>query len=36
MPQSSTLDIGMGGPTDSIAVTYVANAHDTEVVYLGT
>jgi hypothetical protein len=36
MPQSSTLDIGMGGPTDSIAVTSVANAHDTEVVSLGT
>jgi transposase len=36
MHQSSTLVIGMDVHTDSIAVAYVAQAHDAEVTYLGT
>jgi transposase len=36
MNQSSTLYIGMDVPKDTIAVAYVANAHDAEVVCLGT
>src|SRR5919106_2612696 len=36
MSQSSTLFIGMDVHKDSIAVAYVAKAHDAEVVFLGT
>jgi transposase len=36
MPQSSTLYIGMDVHKDTIAVAYVAKAHDAEVVFLGT
>ncbi len=36
MPQSSTLYIGMDVHKDTIAVAYVATAHDAEVVFLGT
>jgi hypothetical protein len=36
MHQSRTLDIGMDGHPDTMAVAYVANAHDAEVVFLGT
>ena len=36
MPQSSTLYIGMDVHTDTIAVAYIAKAHDAEVVFLGT
>jgi hypothetical protein len=32
MLQSSVLDIEMGGPQHAVAVSYVANAHDPEVV----
>jgi len=35
MPQSSTLSVGLDVHQASIAVAYVANAHDAEVVYLG-
>jgi hypothetical protein len=35
-PQSRTLDIGMAVHTDSVAVAYVAQGHDAEVLYLGT
>jgi transposase len=36
MPQSSTLDIGMEVHKDTLAVAYVAKAHDAEGVFLGT
>jgi transposase len=36
MPQSRTLYIGMDVHKDTIAVAYVAKAHDAEVVFLGT
>jgi hypothetical protein len=36
MNQPSTLDIGMDVHKDTIAVAYVAKAHDAEVVDLGT
>jgi hypothetical protein len=36
MHQSSTLYIGMDVHKDSIAVAYVAKAHDAEVTFLGT
>ena len=36
MPQSSTLYVGMDVHQESIAVAYVAKAHDAEVIYLGT
>jgi hypothetical protein len=36
MSQSSTLDVGMDVHTASIAVAYVANAHNAEVTFLGT
>jgi transposase len=36
MNQSSTLYIGMDVHKDTIAVAYVAKAHDAEVVFLGT
>jgi len=35
MPQSSTLYVGLDVPKDSIAVAYIAKAHDAEVIYLG-
>ena len=36
MPHSSTLDVGLDVPKDSIAVASVAKAHDAEVIYRGT
>jgi hypothetical protein len=36
MRHSSTLSIGVGVHKESIAVAYVAHAHDAEVIYLGT
>ena len=36
MRQSSTLYIGLDVHKDSIAVAYVAKAHDAEVTFLGT
>ena len=36
MPQSSTLDVGLDVHKESIAVAYVAKAHDAEVIYLGS
>jgi hypothetical protein len=36
MRHSSTLSIGLGVHKESIAVAYVAHAHDAEVIYLGT
>jgi transposase len=36
MNQSSTLYIGMDVHKDTIAVAYIAKAHDAEVVFLGT
>jgi transposase len=36
MPQSSTLSVGLDVHRESIAVAYVAKAHDAEVIYLGT
>jgi transposase len=36
MSQSSTLYVGLDVHKDSIAVAYVAKAHDAEVIYLGT
>ena len=36
MTQSSTLYVGMDVHKDSIAVAYVAQEHQAEVVYLGT
>ena len=36
MSQSSTLYVGMDVHKESIAVAYVANAHDAEVTFLGT
>jgi transposase len=36
MPESPTLYVGMDVHQDSIAVAYVAHAHDAQVVYLGT
>ena len=36
MPPPSTLYVGLDVHTDSIAVAYVAKAHDAEVIYLGT
>jgi transposase len=36
MPQSSTLYVGLDVHKESIAVAYVAQAHDAEVIYLGT
>jgi transposase len=35
MPQSSTLSVGMEVHKESMAVAYVAQAHDTEVTFLG-
>jgi transposase len=35
MPHSSTLDVGLDVHQDSIAVAYVVNDHDAEVIYLG-
>jgi hypothetical protein len=35
MNQSRTLSMGMDGHTDTMAVAYVATAHDAEVVFLG-
>ena len=35
MSESSTLFVGMDVQKDSIAVAYVAQAHGTEVMYLG-
>jgi transposase len=35
MHQSSTLDVGMDVHKDAIAVAYVAQDHDAEVVFLG-
>jgi transposase len=35
MSQSSTLYIGLDVHTESIAVAYVARAHDAEIIYLG-
>jgi transposase len=36
MQESSTLDVGMDVHIASIAVAYVANNHDAEVIYLGS
>jgi transposase len=36
MPQSRTLDVGLDVHQESIAVAYVANAHEAEVVSLGS
>jgi transposase len=36
MRHSSTLYIGLDVHKESIAVAYVAHAHDAEVIYLGT
>ena len=36
MPQSRTLDVGVDGHQESIAVAYVAQDHGAEVTYLGT
>ena len=36
MHQSSTLYVGLDVHKETIAVAYVAKAHDAEVVYLGT
>jgi hypothetical protein len=36
MRHSSTLSIGLDVQKESIAVAYVAHAHDAEVIYLGT
>src|SRR5919198_647078 len=36
MPQSSTLYVGLDVHKDSIAVAYVAQDHQAEVIYLGT
>jgi transposase len=36
MPQSSTFYVGMDVHKESIAVAYVAQAHDADVTFLGT
>ncbi len=36
MPQSRTLSVGWDVHKETIAVAYVARAHDAEVLYLGT
>jgi transposase len=36
MPESTTLYVGMDVPKESMAVAYVASAHDAQVMYLGS